>query len=460
MGGYLDAPGKGIGTMNPQNIADLLKRENARFTQSRPRSAELLERATASMPSGVPMAWMRGLTHHSPIYVEGGQGAAFTDVDGHTYVDFNQGDMSSTAGYGTTAVVEAVTRRMAQGGQFVLPGEDAIWVSEELGRRFGLSHWQYTLSASSANTEAIRLARMATGREGVLMFDGSYHGHIGETLVDYAHETPKSYALGLPRDHGRNTTVVPFNNLEAAEAVLATGTIACVMAEPALSNVGLVVAQDGFFQGLRDACDRHGALLMLDETHTHMFAFGGLVRHWDLKPHVVVVGKNVAGGVPIGAYGFGRELAELMDANLFDHAGDEPGFASGGTLYGSHLSMAAARATLEHVLTQEGYAHTARLGARLAGGIQEIIDRAGLPWRAQHLESRAGWLYSREVPVSGVDAVRLMNVALSDSRRIYMANRGIWEAIVTAGPAVSFPMTDADIDLYLEVSEDWVKELL
>jgi glutamate-1-semialdehyde aminotransferase len=292
------------------------------------------------------------------------------------------------------------------------------------------------------------------------MFDGSYHGHIGETLVDYAHESPKSYALGMPGDHARKTTVVPFNNLEAAEAELAKGNTACVLAEPALSNVGLVVAQDGFFQGLREACDRHGALLIMDETHTHMFAFGGLVRHWGLKPHIVVVGKNVAGGVPIGAYGFGEDLADLMDANLFDHAGDEPGLASGGTLYGSHLSLAAARATLEHVLTEEAYAHIGRLGARLAGGIQDIIDRAGLPWRAQHLESRAGWLYSTEVPISGVDAVRLMNVELSDSRRIYMANRGIWEAIVTAGPAVSFPMVDADIDLYLEVAEGWVQELL
>jgi len=403
---------------------------------------------------------MRGLTHHTPIYVEGGQGAVITDVDGHQYVDFNQGDMSSTAGYGTPAVTQAVADRMARGGQFVLPSEDGIWVSEELGRRFGLSHWQYTLSASSANTEAIRLARLATGREGILMFDGSYHGHIGETLVDYAHESPKSYALGMPGDHARNTTVVPFNSLEAAEAELAKGKTACVLAEPALSNVGLVVAQDGFFQGLREACDRHGALLIMDETHTHMFAFGGLVRHWGLKPHIVVVGKNVAGGVPIGAYGFGEDLADLMDANLFDHAGDEPGLASGGTLYGSHLSLAAARATLEHVLTEEAYAHIGRLGARLAGGIQDIIDRAGLPWRAQHLESRAGWLYSTEVPISGVDAVRLMNVELSDSRRIYMANRGIWEAIVTAGPAVSFPMVDADIDLYLEVAEGWVQELL
>jgi len=445
--------------MKPQRIADLTARETARFTQARPRSAELLERARASMPSGVPMAWMRGLTHHAPVFVAEGHGAAFTDVDGNTYVDFNQADMSSTVGHGTPAVVEAVARRMAAGAQFLLPTEDALTVSEELARRFGLSHWQYTLSASSANTEAIRLARLATGRERVLMFDGSYHGHIGETLVDYAHETPQPNALGLPRDHARYTTVVPFNGLEAAEAVLAKGETACVMVEPALTNVGLVLPQPGFLAGLREACDRHGALLIVDETHTHMFAFGGLVRLWGLKPHMVVIGKNIAGGVPIGAYGMSAGLADLMDRNLFDHAGDAPGFASGGTLYGSALCLAATRATLEHVLTEEAYGHIAALGRRLAEGIQAIVDGAGLPWRAQHLESRAGWLYSREEPVCGLDAVRRMDVALSDSRRIYMANRGIWEAIVTAGPAVSFPMTQADVDLYLEVARGWVGEL-
>lgn len=445
--------------MKPQRIADVIARETARFSQARPKSAVLLERARASMPSGVPMAWMQGLTHHAPVFIEEGSGASFTDVDGNTYVDFNQADMSSTVGHGTPAVVDAVARRMAQGVQFLLPTEDAIAVSEELGRRFSLPFWQYTLSASSANAEAIRLARLATGREGVLMFDGSYHGHIGETLVDYAHETPQPNALGLPRDHARNTTVVPFNGLEAAEAVLAKGETACVMVEPALTNVGLVLPREGFLHGLREVCDRHGALMIVDETHTHMFAFGGLVRLWDLKPHMVVIGKNIAGGVPIGAYGMGADLAELMDKNLFDHAGDAPGFASGGTLYGSALSMAAARATLEQVLTEDAYRHIAALGSRLAQGIQAIVDEAGLPWKAQHLESRAGWLYSTREPESGVDAVKMMDIALSDSRRIFMANRGIWEAIVTAGPAVSFPMTQTDVDLYLQVSRDWIAEL-
>ncbi len=381
------------------------------------------------MPSGVPMAWMRGFVHHMPVCVE--------------------------SGYCAPAVVEAVARRMRDGARFLLPVEDAVRVSEELGRRFGPSHWQYTLSSSSANAEAIRLARMATGREGGPMFDGSHHGHIGETLVDYAHETPRSHALGLPRDHARDTTATPFNDPEAAEAVLARGDTACAMVEPAPTDVGLVLPRDGFLEGPREACDRHGALMIADEAHTHMFAYGGLMRLWGLGPHIVTVGKNVAGGVPIGAYGFGEDLARPMDDNLFDHAGDEPGFASSGTLYGGALSMAAARATLEHVLTEEAYRRASRLGGRLARGVQDLIDARGPPWRALRLESRSGWRHGVEEPASGADAVRAMDVELSGSRRIFMANRGVWEAVVSAGPSVSFPMTDADIDLYLELSEAW-----
>ncbi len=440
-------------------VEELTRRENARFVQARPRSAELLERAGALMPSGVPMAWMRGLQHHDPVFVASGSGAAFTDVDGHIYVDFNQADLSSCAGYGTPEVVEAVARRMAAGAQFLMPVEDSLQVAGELRRRFGLTHWQFTLSASSAATEAIRLARLATGRERIIMFDGSYHGHIDETLTDYSHDEPQARSLGLPADHGRHTTIVPFNDAEAVASELARHECAALVVEPALTNVGLVLPQHGFLESLRALCDAHGTLLVVDETHTHMFAWGGLVRHLGLEPHIVVIGKNFAGGVPIGAYGFDGDLARVMDDHLFDHTGDDPGLAVGGTLYGNALSLAAARACLDHVLTQDAYKRTAQLGAHLAGGIQQIIDDAGLPWKAQRLRNRAGWLYDTKEPRSGVEAARRADIALTDSRRIFMANRGIWEAVATAGPTVSFAMTCSDIDLYLELARAWIDAL-
>ncbi len=406
------------------------------------------------------MAWMRGLQHHEPVFVESGHGATFTDVDGHRYVDFNQADLSSTAGYATPEVVEAVSRQMRAGGQFLMPCEDAVSVAGDLANRFVLGYWQFTLSASSAMTEALRLARLATGRDGILMFDGSYHGHIDETLADYSHDEPSSGSLGLPHDHGRHTTIVPYNDLEAVRRELAGGRIAALVVEPALTNVGLVLPRDGFLESLRALAESQGTLLVVDETHTHMFAWGGLARHAKLNPHIVVIGKNFAGGVPIGAYGFESHLAELMDRHLFDPFGDAGGLAVGGTLYGNALSFAAARACLDHVMTREAYARTSELGGVLARGIQKIIDDANLGWKAQHLHSRAGWLYHRDEPRSGAEAARLADIPLTDSRRIFMANRGIWEATATAGPTVSFAMTRADIDLYLDVARLWIDTLL
>ncbi|MDE0044712.1 MAG: aminotransferase class III-fold pyridoxal phosphate-dependent enzyme [bacterium] len=441
-------------------MAELIRHENARFHQARPRSAALVRRAGELMPSGVPMAWMRGLQHHEPVFVESGHGATFTDVDGHHYVDFNQADLSSTAGYATPEVVEAVSRQMRAGAQFLMPCEDAVAVAGDLAHRFDLAYWQFTLSASSAMTEALRLARLATGRDGILMFDGSYHGHIDETLADYSHDEPSTGSLGLPHDHGRHTTIVPYNDLEAVRRELAGNKIAALVVEPALTNVGLVLPLDGFLESLRALAESQGTLLVVDETHTHMFAWGGLARHAKLNPHIVVIGKNFAGGVPIGAYGFESHLAELMDRHLFDPFSDAGGLAVGGTLYGNALSFAAARACLDHVMTREAYAHTSELGDILARGIQRIIDDAKLGWKAQHICSRAGWLYHREEPRSGAEAARLADIPLTDSRRIFMANRGIWEATATAGPTVSFAMTRTDIDLYLEVARLWVDTLL
>lgn len=446
--------------MDDRRVAALIARERARFEATRPRSMTLLAQARRVMPAGVPMAWMQGLYHHPPVFVERGAGACFTDVDGHVYIDFNQADMSSNAGHAIPAIVAAIQARAAAGVQFLLPGEDAIAVSTALGERFGLSHWQYTLSASGAVSEAIRVCRLATGRAGVLMFDGSYHGHLGETLLEqHGAPAPRSYALGLAPGHGRDTRIVAFNDLAAATAVLAAGETACVLLEPALTNVGLVLPEAGFIDGLRAGCARHGACLVVDETHTHMLAYGGLTRLWRIAPHLVVLGKNLAGGLPIGAYGMNADLVQVMERHLFDHAGDTPGLATGGTLYANALGLAAARAMLDDVLTEAGYARTTGLGAMLARGIQDLIDAAGLPWRAQHLGSRAGWLAAASEPRDGTAASACLDVARADSRRLFMANRGIWEAIVTAGPTVSFAMDQGHIDRYLDVARDWLAAL-
>lgn len=448
--------------VDPGRIAQLTSREDAAFRAMRPRSLALVERAKRSMPGGVPMSWMASLHAHPPVFAAMGDGAWFTDVDGHRYLDMNQADMSMACGYAPPAVVEAVQTRMATGSQFLLPAEDAIEVAEELARRWSLPFWQFTLSASTANAEVIRLARHATGRERILMFDGKYHGHIDDSLVMLVDGKVRPELAGLPRSAAARAVLVPFNDLEAAEAVLAGGDIACVMVEPALTNTGVVLPASGFLEGLREATRRTGTVLAFDETHTMVCAPGGLKSAWRLDCDAVAFGKSLGGGVAIGAYGLSRDLARhLEEPPVLPGAPMESvgGVATGGTLYANALSLAAARATLQHVLTPEGYARAAARGGRLADGLDAAFRDAGLPWRAQRLFCRSGFTFAPELPTNAAEARRLARPDLYALLRLWMANRGVWESIAQAGPAVSFAMIDADVSFYLDRFRDFLSEL-
>lgn len=414
------------------------------------------------MPGGVPMSWMASLYAHPPIFAATGDGAWVTDVDGHRYLDMNQADMSMACGYAPPAVVEAVKARMAAGSQFLLPTEDAIEVAEELAQRWGLPCWQFTLSASTANAEVIRLARHATGRERILMFDGKYHGHIDDSLVMLVDGKVRPELAGLPSSAAARAALVPFNDLKAAEAVLAGRDIACVMVEPALTNTGVVLPAPGFLEGLREATRKSGTVLAFDETHTMVCAPGGLKSVWRLDCDAVAFGKSLGGGVAIGAYGLSRDLARhLEEPPLVPGAPMESvgGVATGGTLYANALSLAAARAALRYVLTPDGYARTAALGARLADGLDAAFRDAGLPWRAQRLFCRSGFTFAPELPANAAEARRLARPDLYALLRLWMANRGVWESIAQAGPTVSFAMTGADMDFYLGRFRDFLSEL-
>ena len=439
-------------SLDRNRIAALHAREAEAFVAARPKSQALLARARGVMPDGVPMAWMAGLIDHPPMFVTAGQGARFTDVDGHDYLDMNHADMSMSCGFAPEPVVAAVSAQMARGSQFLLPNEDAVVVAERLVARFGLPFWQFTLSASGANTEAIRLARLFTGRDRVVMFDGGYHGHIDDT-----------FAPAMPRTSRDGRTVtVQYNDLAAVEATLQAGDVACVIAEPVITNLNLILPEPGFLAGLRELTRTHGALLILDETHTHVCAYGGLTRAWSLASDILVLGKAIAGGVPLGTYGLSEALAAFMSDHLArEHwPEDSPeGLATGGTLYGNALSMAAARATLEQVLTEAGQARTARLGARLADGIAASIDRTGLPWSAHRLYCRSGVCYAPQAPRNALEASAAADFQLNRLHRLFLANRGIWEAISTAGPAVSLAATDADVDFYVTVFDELVAAL-
>jgi glutamate-1-semialdehyde 2,1-aminomutase len=433
-------------------LASIRAAEEIEFASRTLRSAELSERARRSMPDGVPMAWMAGLYGHRPLFVAHGDGCRFTDVDGNSYVDFNQADLSATCGFAPPAVLDAIARRARRGLQFLLPVEEAIDAAELLGERYGLPAWQFTLSASGANAEAIRLARHRTGRTTIVVFGGHYHGHLDDTLVEGDERAARPHLLGVNARAAADTRVVAFNDLAALERVLTTDDVAAVITEPALTNAGIVLPAEDFHAGVRALTRAHGALLVLDETHTQTFAYGGLTRAWGLEPDLITLGKSTGGGIPIGGYGMTGDLRDWMERHRDTYVG-APGLATGGTTYANPLSLAAACATLREIQTPAAFEQTAALGAQLADGIEAAAARHGLPWRAHRLGGRSGYCLEPELPRDARDAERSLDIELIDTRRLFMANRGVWDAIAGAGPAASFAHTAADVDEYLGVLE-------
>jgi glutamate-1-semialdehyde 2,1-aminomutase len=446
--------------VDPARVAALKEREDAAFVQRRPRSRALWESGRAVMPNGVPMSWLRTSYDHPPLFVESASGARLRDVDGHEYADFNIADMSMFTGYGPAPVVEAVSRQVALGSQYLLPTDDSIWVAGELARRYGLPLWQFTLAATSANTEVIRIARSATGREKVLFFDGKYHGHFDDVLVQLEDGRLVPEEDGLPRDVTARTVIVPFNDLDALERALASHEVALVITEPALTNNGgLLMPDDRFHAGLREVTRRTGTLLAYDETHTQVVGPGGLTSRWGLDPDLVTVGKSIAAGIPLGAYGMTPDVAAVLERPA-GRDDDKPQVAVGGTLFGNPLSMAAARAAMGEVLTDEAYAHTQRLGTRLADGLEEVVATAGLAWTTHRFGPRSGFAFSPALPRTAAEAMAALDVPLRRLVRVYLANRGVWDAIVGAGPTCSVAATDEDVDRYLAAFGDLVGELV
>ena len=447
------------GNLDRARIASLKQREDAAFVAARPRSAELWARSKASMPNGVPMSWHRTSYDHPPLFVDEGAGARFRDVDGHEYSDFNIADMSMFAGYAPEPVVEAVSRCVARGTQFLLPNEDAPWVAEELGRRYGLPKWQFTLSATHANTEAIRIARTLTGRDTVLFFDGKYHGHFDEALVDLQDGKLVPEEGGLPRDVTTKSKIVQFNDPEGVRAALEPRDVAIVIAEPTMTNnVGLLLPEPGFHDALRAITRETGTVLLYDETHTQVVGPGGLTKMWSLEPDMVTIGKSIASGVPLGAYGMIESVAVTMQRpeGRFD---EKEAIATGGTLFGNPLSMAAARATMGSVLTGDVYAYTHALGARLADGIEKAIGDSGLPWTTHRFWPRSGVTFAPAMPRNALEAYAAKDIPLTLLSRVYLANRGVWDAIVGAGPTCAVPATEEDVDRYLEAFGSLIAEL-
>jgi len=393
------------------------------------------------MPNGVPMAWM--VTDNGPpVYIDHGAGAGFTDLDGFSYLDVNASDMAMFCGHANPAIVAAVQAQVARSTQFLLPTEASVAVAEELARRYPLPYWQFTLSATQANTEAIRLARAVTGREVVVLFQGHYHGHFEEGLVDLADGQIRLVQRGLSKGVTGRVRIAQFNDPGLLNSALGRGDVALVLTEPAMTNnLHLLLPEQGWHDAVRSLTREHGTLLCLDETHTHVVGTGGATGQWQLQPDVITIGKAVAGGVPMGAYGVTAALAGELDA-----ARD---VATGGTLFGNPLSAAAARAALTEVLTPAAYAHTTALGAELADGIERAIGAVGLPWTPIRFGPRSGQWYG-PMPRTGAQAHALTDPKLTQLIRVWLANRGVWEALPGAGPTVPVPATREDVARYTQ----------
>ena len=438
------------GDLDRSRISKLLARELARFREARPRSLALIGRARAHMPNGMPMAWMAS-DYDQPVYIDYGQGPGFTDVDGFSYVDFNASDMAMFCGHAHPAIVAAVQAQVERSTQFLLPTQASVEVAEELARRYRVPQWQFTLSATQANTEAIRLARAVTGREVIVLFQGHYHGHFEEGLVDLADGRAVPVQRGLSKGATGRVRIAQFNDPDLLRAALEPGDVALVLTEPAMTNnLHLLLPEPGWHRALRGLTRQHGTLLAIDETHTHVVGPGGASGLWQLEPDIVTLGKAVAGGLPMGAYGVTAGLGEQLDAAR--------NVATGGTLFGNPLSAAAAKAALTEVLVPDAYAHTSALGSQLADGIEQAIGSAGLPWTVIRLGPRTGQWYG-PMPRTGAQAHALTDNELTRLIRAWLANRGIWEALPGAGPTISVPATSADVARYINAYGDLLAQL-
>jgi glutamate-1-semialdehyde 2,1-aminomutase len=431
-------------------VTQIYAREQRDFALRHPRSASAYESAD-HLFGHVPMTWMNKKAGGFPIYFDRALGNRIWDIDGFEYVDFALGDTGAMAGHSPAATVAAIQHRVgALGGiTTMLPTEDAEWVGAELTRRFGLERWSFSLTATDANRWAIRLVRALTGRPKILFNSYCYHGSVDESLIVVGPDgegMSRPGNVGGPVDVTLTSRVAEFNDLEGLERQLTHGDVAAVLMEPALTNIGIVLPERGYLEGVRELTRRYGVLLINDETHTFSAGPGGATRAWGLEPDMLVIGKSIAGGIPMGAYGLSAELADRAlartDLDLIDMGG------VGGTLAGNPLSVAATRATLEHVLTDDAFAQMIETATYFAVGVQSVIDQYSLPWSLSQLGARGEYRFANPAPRNGTESAASADGELEDLIHLYLLNRGILLTPFHNMALMSPVTTTADVDLH------------
>jgi glutamate-1-semialdehyde 2,1-aminomutase len=448
--------------LDRSRLQTLLDGERATFAATHPRSVELAQRARHALLHGVPMPWMAKWAGGSPVFLAQARGARVTDVDGVEYVDVALGDTGSMPGHSPAPTVDAIIHRVKDLGGIttMMPTEDAIAVGEQLARRFGVPAWQFALSATDANRFALRMCRQVQRRSKIMIFLHAYHGTVDETVASLdasGNVVSRAGNVGAPVDVAQTTKVVAFNDLDAVRAALAPRDVAVVLAEPAMTNVGMVLPEPGFLKGLEEACAETGTLLIYDETHTMSAGPGGCVRAWGLAPDAVTLGKALAAGVPIGAYGLSAALRDRVHQDLVGDYLDWGGV--GGTLAGNALSLAAARATLEQVLTPDAFGAMVMTCDHYVRGVRAVFARHGAPWHIVSLGARAEFGYTPEPHRTGGDAHDAMDPLLDDLIHAALLNRGVmltpFHNMALMGPATSV----ADVDTVVAALDEVVGEI-
>ena len=449
-----------MSTLDRDRLKTLMEREEQRFVDDHPRSRELAERAKASLLYGVPMNWMTRWPGAYPVFVTDAEGASFTDVDGITYIDLCLGDTGAMAGHSPKVSADAIAEQARHGITLMLPTEDSIWVGAEMARRFGLPYWQFCLTATDANRFVLRLARAITERPKVLVYNWNYHGSVDETVATLGPDgrvEPRHGSVGPQVDPSVTTKVIEWNDLDALERALEPGDVACVLAEPALTNIGIVLPDPGYHEALREITRRTGTLLVIDETHTICAGPGGYTAAYGLEPDILTIGKTLASGVPAAAYGLSEEVADRVVASTIWKEADVGGI--GGTLAGNALSLHAMRATLESVLTDEAFERMIALCDRFTEGVQATIDERSLPWHITQLGCRTEYLFRPNRPRTGTEAAEGLDDDLDSFIHLYLLNRGI---LLTPfhNMALMSPATSAeDVDRHTEVFAQAAAEL-
>lgn len=446
--------------INRTRVKTIIEREEKQFSKTHPKSRRMFERAEKSMIGGVPMNWMIEWPGPFPIFAKKGKASKITDVDGHTYVDFCLGDTGAMFGHSPKATVDAATKQMRRGITMMLPTQDSIWVGEELARRFGLPYWQIAMTATDANRFALRMAREVTKRRKILVFNGCYHGTVDEALVRLVdgRVVPREGSMPPPVEPELTTKIVEFNDLQALEQALKTGDVAAVLMEPAMTNCGIILPEEGYLDEVREITRRTGTVWIIDETHTWCSGPSGYTSTHHLKPDMITLGKPVAGGVPAGAFGVSQEIFDKTIHNMLAETTGVNGL--GGTLTGNALALAAMRATLAKVITKKAYDHMIPLAERFNKGVERTIQETGLPWHTIRLGTRVEYRFRATPPKNGAEAIAAKDPLLNKYVHLYDLNRNLLLTPFHNMALMSPFTTRKDVDMHTRIFRESVEEAI